>query len=70
MAAARAKTEGMIRVPGDDAKPEDVAAFRKALGVPDDPTGYGLVKPETLPMAFLGMTHTPLSLARRPMNWG
>jgi len=49
MAAARAKTEGMVRVPGDDAKPEDLAAFRKALGVPDDPTGYGLVKPETLP---------------------
>lgn len=49
MAAARAKTDGMIRVPGDDAKPEDVAAFRKALGVPDDPTGYGLAKPETLP---------------------
>ena len=33
-------------VPGADAKPEDVAAFRKALGVPDAPEGYALKRPE------------------------
>jgi len=49
MTAARAKTDGMVRVPGQDAKPEDIAAFQRALGVPDKPDGYGLVKPEKLP---------------------
>lgn len=40
--AARARTEGMVRVPGGDAKPEEIAAFRRSLGVPEDPAGYGL----------------------------
>lgn len=47
--AATAKTDGMVRLPGPDAKPEDVAAFRKALGVPDVPDAYGLKAPEGLP---------------------
>ena len=38
-----------VKVPGPDAKPEDVAAFRKAIGVPDDVAGYGLKKPDQLP---------------------
>ena len=38
-----------VKVPGPDAKPEEVAAYRKAIGVPDDVTGYGLTKPEQLP---------------------
>ena len=33
-------------MPGEDAKPEDVAAFHKALGVPEDPNGYELDKVE------------------------
>jgi hypothetical protein len=37
-----AKTEGMVKVPGKDAKPEEIAAYRKALGVPDTPAGYDL----------------------------
>jgi hypothetical protein len=49
MAAARSKTEGMVRVPGADAKPEERAAFLKALGVPDKPEDYGLKAPEKLP---------------------
>lgn len=40
--AARAKTEGMVRVPCADATPEDIAAFRRAQGIPDAPDGYGL----------------------------
>ncbi len=36
------RDSGRIKVPGDDAAPEDVATFRKAIGVPDDPKGYKL----------------------------
>ncbi len=32
--------------PGKDAKPEQVAAYRKAMDIPDDPKGYGIAKPE------------------------
>jgi hypothetical protein len=46
MTAARAKTEGMIRVPGADAKAEDIAAYHKALGVPDKLEDYGYTLPE------------------------
>ena len=37
-----------VTVPGENATPEEVAAFRKALGVPESPEGYQL-KPEQLP---------------------
>ena len=46
MAAARAKTEGLIKVPGADAKPEEIAAYRKAIGVPEKPDEYGHALPE------------------------
>lgn len=44
--AAMAKVEGMVKVPGPDATPEDRAAYAKAIGVPDSPDGYELTKPE------------------------
>lgn len=47
-AAAMAKTEGMVKLPGAEAKPEEIAAFRSALGIPEAPEGYQL-KPEALP---------------------
>lgn len=31
---------GVIKVPGKEAKPEDIEAFNKALGVPEEPKGY------------------------------
>lgn len=31
---------GLIKVPGKDAKPEDITEFHKALGVPEKPEGY------------------------------
>lgn len=31
---------GLIKIPGKDAKPEDIAEFHKALGVPEKPEGY------------------------------
>lgn len=46
MTAARAKTEGMVRVPGEGAKPEEIAAFHKALGVPEKPDDYEHKLPE------------------------
>lgn len=49
MTAARQKTDGMLKVPGADAKPEEIAAYHKALGVPEKPEGYGLKQPDQLP---------------------
>jgi hypothetical protein len=31
---------GLVKLPGKDAKPEDVAEFHKAIGVPEKPEGY------------------------------
>lgn len=45
-AAFAEKTKGMVKVPGQDAKPEEIAAFREAMGVPNDITGYDLKNPE------------------------
>lgn len=47
--AAMAKTEGMVRLPGKDAKPEELAEYRKAMGIPEKPEDYGLKAPEKLP---------------------
>ena len=33
-------------VPGPNAKPEEVAAYRAALGIPDSPAGYTISRPE------------------------
>ena len=38
------KLEKAIFKPGDDAKPEDIIAFRKALGVPEKPDEYEFPK--------------------------
>lgn len=37
-----------VRVPGTDAKPEEIAAYRKAIGVADDAKSY-IFKPDKLP---------------------
>lgn len=34
------KREGQVRVPGKDAKEEEIKAYHKAIGVPEEPDGY------------------------------
>jgi hypothetical protein len=36
----------VVRVPKPDAKPEDIAAYRKAIGVPESPDKYGVEFPK------------------------
>lgn len=42
----RKQVSTSIRIPGEDAKPEDIAKFHKALGVPDSPSDYKFNIPE------------------------
>ncbi len=39
-------TDGFIKIPGEGATAEEVAAYRKAQGVPDSPDGYQLTIPD------------------------
>lgn len=41
-----AQLKGTIRVPGKDAKPEEIAAYRKAVGVPESAEKYAVYRPE------------------------
>ena len=38
-----------VTVPGENASPEEIAAFRKAIGVPDSADGYDIKAPDNLP---------------------
>lgn len=49
MTAARAKTEGMVKLPGENATPEELQAFYRSLGAPEKPEDYGIAKPDDLP---------------------
>ena len=44
--SANTELSSRIKAPGADASDEDVAKFRKQMGVPDDVAGYDLQKPE------------------------
>jgi hypothetical protein len=43
---AALRESGRIKVPGEGAKPEEVAEFRKAIGVPEDAKGYAVTAPK------------------------
>jgi hypothetical protein len=43
-----------VVLPGEDAKPEELAAFYKKMGVPDTVDGYKLPVPEGMPAEFAG----------------
>jgi hypothetical protein len=48
----RGKTEGAVKIPGENATPEEITAFRKSLGVPEKSTDYKIEKgtpPEGMP---------------------
>ena len=38
-----------VQPPGPEARPEEVAAWRKNMGVPERPDGYGITRPEDMP---------------------
>jgi hypothetical protein len=42
------RESGRVKIPGADAKPEEIAAFREAMGVPDKAEGYEIKLPEGL----------------------
>lgn len=47
--AEKAISAKKITPPGENATPEQVAEWRKLVGAPDKPDGYGPLKPEKLP---------------------
>ncbi len=40
------RESGRVKIPGADAKPEELAEYRKAIGVPEDAKGYQIVPPK------------------------
>jgi len=44
-----ARDEGSVKIPGEDATPEDWAEFYGKTGRPESAEGYGLVKPDDIP---------------------
>lgn len=50
---ANSKLEGYIKMPGKDAKPEEIRAYYDKLGVPADVKGYEFTKPADAELAKL-----------------
>lgn len=40
------RESGKVKIPGADAKPEEIKAFREAIGVPESPAGYEIKLPD------------------------
>lgn len=46
VADLRKRESNSIRLPSENASDEELATYRKSIGVPDDPSGYAFVMPE------------------------
>jgi hypothetical protein len=61
------KAKGLIKIPGKDAKPEEIAAYHKAIGVPEDAAKYeikldlpeGQTEPSELDAHFINEVAKP-----------
>ena len=42
--ALHEKTDGLVKIPGEDATEEEVSAYRNAMGIPESPDGYELIE--------------------------
>jgi hypothetical protein len=42
-------TKDMVRIPGKDATPEEIKAYKEKLGIPETPEGYEFKAPKDLP---------------------
>lgn len=70
-----------MQPPGPEARPEEVAAWRKSLGVPEKPDGYEIARPEEVPAelwndelvrGFTAMAHKhhiPAAAAQELVQW-
>lgn len=70
-----------MQPPGAEARPEEVAAWRKSLGVPEKPDGYGIARPDNVPVelwneemvrGFTAMAHKhhiPAAAAQELVQW-
>ncbi len=66
--------DSLLRIPGDNASAEELAAFHKRLGVPDTPDGYQFTKPDDVEdyddniAAWLRATGHRLSLPAKALS--
>ena len=70
-----------LKIPDEHSTPEEVAAYRKAIGVPDEATGYRITRPEaavsgawdeTAEQTFLAKMHeigVPPQVVQEVLNW-
>jgi len=42
------KMEGYVRLPGENASDDDIAAYHQAIGVPEDPSGYEITAEDAI----------------------
>jgi hypothetical protein len=42
------KMEGYVRLPGENASEDDIAAYHQAIGVPEDPSGYEITAEDAI----------------------